>query len=239
MTMKVQLLVSEWCAPCRSAEQVWQGVAQKKAIAFEVLDVGQPEGRAIVARLGVRTVPASVIDGMLGHVGVPSLQEASALVAAAPECEATAAQSHYVGLTLEATSAWAVASAVVYLAMAGAALAFGGGIAGDAPWRPAAIHAFGLGFVAFAIFGLGEHLLPRFIGAPIRGGWAAWMQLVLTHAGTILLLAGFLADRRALAIAGGVVAWAAFALFAARLAPVLRHRASAGRADSALDRAVG
>ena len=51
MTLKVQLLVSEWCAPCRGAEEVWQQIAQKKAIAFEVLDVGQREGRAIVAHL--------------------------------------------------------------------------------------------------------------------------------------------------------------------------------------------
>ncbi len=239
MTMKVQLLVSEWCAPCRGAEQVWQGVARTKAIAFEVLDVGQPEGRAIVARLGVRTVPASVVDGLLAHVGVPSLQEANALVAAAPEREATGAQSHYVGLTLEATSVWAVASAVVYLAIAGAALVFGDGIAGEAPWRPAAIHAFGLGFVAFAIFGLGEHLLPRFIGAPIRAGWPAWMQLGLAHAGTLLLIAGFAADRRVVAIAGGLVAWAAFALFTARIAPVLLHGAPRAGSDQGLDRVIG
>ena len=63
MTIKVQLLVSEWCAPCRGAEEIWQQIAQKKAIAFEVLDVGQREGRTIVAHLGVKTVPATVIDG--------------------------------------------------------------------------------------------------------------------------------------------------------------------------------
>jgi hypothetical protein len=38
----------------------------------------------------VRTVPATVIDGMLASVGVPSVGEASALVAAAPERHAGA-----------------------------------------------------------------------------------------------------------------------------------------------------
>lgn len=231
MTITVQLLVSEWCAPCRSAEQVWRSVAQKKAIAFEVLDVGQPEGRAIVARLGVKTVPSTVINGMLKHLGVPTSKEAIELVAAAPDREAGGVQSHYVGLTLEATSGWAIASAAVYLALAGAALVFGGGIAGDAPWRAAALHAFGLGFAAFIIFGLGEHLLPRFTGAPIRGGWAAWTQFGAAHAGTMFLIAGFVADRHDLAITGGLLAWAALALFAARLAPVLRDRALVGRSD--------
>jgi glutaredoxin len=219
--MKVQLLVSEWCVPCRGAEAVWRSVAQEKDIAFEVLDVGQPEGRSVVARLGVRTVPATLIDDVLKHIGVPTGMEARELVATAPDRPAGAAQ--YVGLSMEATSRWSIAAAGMYLALAGAALFFGGGIAGDVPWRAAAIHLFGLGFAAFFVFGLGEHMLPRFTGAPIRGGAAAWVQQGLAHAGVILILAGFAAQQRALAFAGGVLAWAAFALFAARLAPVLRH----------------
>ena len=225
VTIRVQLLVSEWCVPCRGAEEVWRGVAQKKAIAFEVLDVGQPEGRAVVARLGVRTVPSTVIDGALAHIGVPSGAEAIGLVAAAPD-RAADAQSHYVGLTLEATSGWAIASAAIYLALSGAALVYGGGIAGDAPWRAAALHAFGLGFAAFVIFGLGEHLLPRFTGAPIRGGRLAWIQLGLAHAGTIGLIAGLVAERRDVAVTGGLLAWIAFAIFALRIVPVLGRRAT-------------
>ena len=217
--MKVQLLVSEWCVPCRAAEAVWLELAREKAIAFEALDVGQPEGRAVVAKLGVRTVPATIIDGLLRHVGVPSVGEARELVAAAADRPRESA--HYVGMTLEATSGWAIASAAAYLAFAGAALVFGGGIAGEAPWRGAAMHAFGLGFVAFLVFGLGEHLLPRFTGAPIRGGAVAWTQLALAHAGTLALLAGLLAGARGMALAGGVLAWLALAVFTARLAPVL------------------
>ena len=231
MTIKVQLLVSEWCVPCRSAEEVWRGVAQKKAIAFEVLDVGQPEGRALVAGLGIRTVPATVIGGELKSLGVPSLGEAMELVAAAPDRVAGEMSAHYVGLTLESTSSWAIASAAAYLALAGAALALGGGIAGDAPWRAAALHAFGLGFAAFMIFGLGEHLLPRFTGAPIRGRGFAWIQFGATHAGVLLLIAGFTTNFRGLEMAGGVLAWLALALFATRLAPVLAHRASTERSE--------
>ena len=217
------MLVSEWCTPCRGAEEVWQSVARSKAIAFEVLDVGQPEGREVVSRLGVRTVPSTVIDGMLKHLGVPTPQEAAALTAAAPEREASSTE-RYVGLTLEATSAWAILFSAVYLVFAGAALVFGNGIAGDAPWRTAALHVYGLGFAAFLIFGLGEHLLPRFTGAPIRGGAAAWLQQALAHAGTVLLIAGFALPMPMLALAGGVLAWIAFALFALRLAPVLMAR---------------
>lgn len=221
MTSKVQLLVSEWCAPCRGAEAVWQQVAGQKAIAFEVLDVGQREGRAIVARLGVKTVPATVVDDVLRHVGVPTLQQALELVAAAPAREVATAR--YVGMTLGSTSQWAVSASAAYLALAGSALVFDGGIAGDPPWRAAALHAFGMGFLAFAVFGFGEHMLPRFTGAPIRGGIAAWTQQALAHAGTLLMVVGFALGQRVPAFAGGTLALASLAVFAARLAPVLRH----------------
>ena len=224
MTTRVQLLVSEWCVPCRGAEEVWRAVARKKNIAFEVLDVGQPEGRTIVARLGVKTVPSTVIDGALRHLGVPSIGEATDLVAAAPDRTAAVVESHYVGLSLETTSAWAIASAAMYLVLSGVALVLGGGLAGDPPWRAAAVHAYGMGFVAFVVFGLGEHLLPRFTGAPIRGAGVAWFQFGLVHAATLLMVAGFLVDRRGLALVGGIAASGAFAVFAWRLVPVLQHR---------------
>lgn len=216
--MKVQLLVSEWCVPCRAAEAAWQAVAQEKSIAFEVLDVGQPEGRAIVARLGVRTVPSTVIDGVLQHLGVPTMGEAKALVAAAPE-RARGNAEHYVGLSLDASSRFAIASGAAYLALAGAAFM----LDEHAAARTAALHLFGLGFAAFFVFGFGEHLLPRFTGAPIRGGALAWIQLWLAHAGTVVLGTGLLVGQRPIALAGGVLAWAALALFALRLAPVLRQ----------------
>jgi glutaredoxin len=228
MTITVQLLVSEWCVPCRSAEAVWHDVATRKSFAFEVLDVAQPEGRAIVSRLGVRTVPSTIVDGVLRHLGVPTRTEAMELVAPAPDRAPGEAQSYHVGLSLAATSAWNMASAAVYLALCGAALVVGGGIAGEPPWRGAALHAFGIGFAAFMIFGLGEHLLPRFTGAPIRGGSIAWAQFGAAHAGTVLLGAGLTSSVRAVAVAGGALAWIALALFAVRLAPVLRYRDDRG-----------
>lgn len=229
--MKVQLLVSEWCAPCRAAEAVWGRVAERKAIAFEVLDVAQPEGRAVVAPRGIRTVPATVIDGTLRHIGVPSQDEAIKLVAAAPD-RAPSGRRH-IGLTLEPTSRAAITAAALYLALAGSALALGGGIVGDPPWRGAAVHVFGIGFVSFFLFGLGEHLLARFTGAPIRIGALAWLQQALGHAGTLLLAGGLYGEARGVALTGGVLAWGAFALFATRLWPLLWPGETMAKNDTA------
>jgi glutaredoxin len=81
--MKVELLVSDWCAPCHQAERIWRQVAAERDFEFAVLDLAQPEGKALAQRLRIRTIPALVIDGRLAGVGVQSLEEARRLVAAA------------------------------------------------------------------------------------------------------------------------------------------------------------
>lgn len=78
--MKIQLLVSQWCPTCPTAEEIWTKAASLEGQPLEVLDIAKPEGRQIVVELGVRTVPAAVIDGTLRAVGVISLSEARALV---------------------------------------------------------------------------------------------------------------------------------------------------------------
>lgn len=224
MSVKVQLLVSEWCEPCRGAEAVWREAAQRKDFVFEVLDVAQPEGRAIVARHAIKTVPAGVVDDTLRHVGIPTLAQALEFVAAAPDRSSRGAE--YVGLTLGVTSGWAIAAAAVYLVLAGAGLVFGEGIAGVPPWRSATLHLFGLGFVAFAVFGFAEHMLPRFIGAPIRGGWLAWTQQALVHAGVVFMAIGSILGARGAALLGGLLALGGLAVFASRLGPVLAWTAA-------------
>jgi glutaredoxin len=78
--VKLQLLVSEWCPSCPAAEKVWSGVAAREGLTLEVLDVGKRAGRQIAVELGIRTVPAIVIDGKLRAVGTCSNAEALALL---------------------------------------------------------------------------------------------------------------------------------------------------------------
>lgn len=217
--MKVQLLVSEWCKPCEKAEAVWRAVAEERAIAFEVLDVGQPEGRAVVARLNSKTIPAVVIDGRLAGLGVQTHEQALKLVESAPPRPRTA--TRHVGISLETSSRAAILAAAFYLVVAGTLALPAGGIVGDALWRLAAIHTFTLGFVAFMIYGLGEHLLPRFTGNPIRLGAWSWSQQALAHAGLIGFAVGAVFGAESLRLAGAITSWLALALFAGRVLPVL------------------
>jgi glutaredoxin len=78
--MKLQLLVSQWCPTCPAAEKVWSEAAGREGLALEVLDVGKPEGRGITSELGIRTVPAMVVDGKLRSLGVCTVSEAVAML---------------------------------------------------------------------------------------------------------------------------------------------------------------
>jgi glutaredoxin len=78
--VKLQLLVSKWCPSCPAAQKVWSEVAARQGLSLEVLDVGGKAGRQIVVELGIRTVPAIVIDGKLRGVGTCSSSEALALL---------------------------------------------------------------------------------------------------------------------------------------------------------------
>ncbi len=230
--MKVQLMVSEWCSSCHQAERIWRDVSQQHEFDFAVLDMGQPEGKALVSQLRLKTVPALVIDGELKAIGVQSLQEALALVATTPTKQASA--TRHIGLDMERSGRIAVLAAVTYLFLAGAALPVYGGLFAPGSIRPAPLHVFTLGFLVFMIFGLGEHMLPRFTGNPIRLGAWAWVQQGLVHLGLWLFVGGFFAHIHVLIIAGGLLAWSGLLIFFVRLWPVLWPRGT-DQADTSAD----
>ena len=135
---------------------------------------------------------------------------------------------------------WFIAAALAYALLGGllglAWLAFPGKLPALA--LRAHAHLMLVGFIAMMIFGVGVHVLPRFTGRALFSERLAdaqfalanlgllWIQFGLVHASALMTVAGFLADWRGLTLAGGVAAMGAFAVFAWRLVPVLRHRGS-------------
>lgn len=62
-------------------------------------------------------------------------------------------------------------------------------------YRPAHAHANLLGFLSMFVFGVGYHVLPRFVGKPLserQARWAVW-HLWIQNAGLILMVVGWLA----------------------------------------------
>ncbi|MCC6608177.1 MAG: thioredoxin family protein [Burkholderiales bacterium] len=229
--MKVELVVSEWCPTCPAAEQVWREVAEERAFEFAVVDAAQPEGRALIARLHLRSVPSLVVDGVLQAVGVQTPEEARRLVAAAPP-RARKSHAYHAGMMLSRDNRlWILASMAYLVAAALILLAAGSLLPGTEGTRGAAVHAFGVGFVVFLIFGLGAHMLPRFTGNPIVMAPWTWAQLASANAGVLLLAFGLWLGTLAATLAGGALLWLSFAVFAGRLWPVLFPRAGAAPAE--------
>lgn len=227
--MKVELLVSEWCPTCPAAEQVWREVLAEREFDFAVLDAAQPEGRALVARLHLRSVPSVVVDGVLRAVGVQTPDEARALVAAAPPRERRH-RAYHAGMMLSRDNRLWIAAAMVCLAASALVLLAAGSLVPDGPGRGVAAHLFGAGFVLFLIFGLAAHMIPRVTGNPIVMAPWAWVQLGAAWAGLPLLALGLWREIAAASLAGGALLWLALAVFAGRILPVLFRPAGAARA---------
>jgi hypothetical protein len=83
------------------------------------------------------------------------------------------------------------------------------------------LHLFTAGFIAFLILGVAEHMLPRFTGHPIRGGWLQAAQGVLLHVGLWGMAAGLLWSQRPVAAAGALLLWGGVVTAAARLLPLV------------------
>ena len=58
-------------------------------------------------------------------------------------------------------------------------------------YRTAHLHMLLLGFVAMMIFGVAYHVIPRFVGSPLRSPRAAATHLWLANLGLALMVVGF------------------------------------------------
>jgi cbb3-type cytochrome oxidase subunit 1 len=83
-------------------------------------------------------------------------------------------------------------SAVAWLLLGGLA---GLAMAARPEWtvyRAAHAHMLLLGFVAMMIFGVGYHVIPRFVGSPIRDRRAPTAHWWLANVGLLLMVVGFI-----------------------------------------------
>lgn len=72
----ITLLVSPTCGACPSAKSLWKELRVKYSFSYREVDINSNDGQELAARHSVRAVPATIIDGRLTFVGVPSRQSA-------------------------------------------------------------------------------------------------------------------------------------------------------------------
>jgi glutaredoxin len=70
----VTLLVSPTCSACPSAKRLFKELRVKFSFSYREVDITTPDGQELANRHAVRAVPATIIDGRLTFVGVPTRQ---------------------------------------------------------------------------------------------------------------------------------------------------------------------
>ena len=72
----ILLLISPSCGACPSAKSLWKQLRVKYSFSYREVDITTEDGRSLADRHSVRAVPATIIDGRLTFVGVPSRESA-------------------------------------------------------------------------------------------------------------------------------------------------------------------
>jgi glutaredoxin len=67
---EVVIATSQWCKTCPQAIRQWTALSRQLGFAVREVDVGSPEGREMAVRLYIRSVPSTIIDNQVVHVGV-------------------------------------------------------------------------------------------------------------------------------------------------------------------------
>jgi glutaredoxin len=77
---KVTLLTTKSCPVCPSAKRLWADVKKDHKFDYEEVDALSPKGQEFVERLGIMSVPTTLVNGKVAFTGVPDKNKAIALV---------------------------------------------------------------------------------------------------------------------------------------------------------------
>lgn len=72
----VTLLYSATCSACPSAKSLFKQLRAKYSFSYREVDITSPDGQELAERHAIRAVPATIINGRLTFIGVPSRQSA-------------------------------------------------------------------------------------------------------------------------------------------------------------------
>jgi glutaredoxin len=72
----ITLLYSPSCGACPSAKSLWKELRVKYSFSYREVDITTQDGQELANRHSIRAVPATIIDGRLTFIGVPSRQSA-------------------------------------------------------------------------------------------------------------------------------------------------------------------
>jgi thioredoxin len=72
----VTVIYSQTCGACPAAKDLWKGLRVKYSFGYREVDILSPDGQELAERHSIRATPATLIDGRLKFIGVPSRESA-------------------------------------------------------------------------------------------------------------------------------------------------------------------
>ena len=72
----ITVLYSPSCSACPAAKSLFKELRVKYSFSYREVDITTQDGQELAERHSVRAVPATIIDGRLTFIGVPSRQSA-------------------------------------------------------------------------------------------------------------------------------------------------------------------
>ncbi|OLZ11937.1 glutaredoxin family protein [Sulfobacillus thermosulfidooxidans] len=73
---EVVVATSPWCHTCPATIRQWKDLANQYGFTVREVDVGTLEGRELAVKLYIRSVPSTIINNQVVHVGVIDRQTA-------------------------------------------------------------------------------------------------------------------------------------------------------------------
>ncbi|AUW92754.1 thioredoxin family protein [Sulfobacillus sp. hq2] len=67
---EVIVATSQWCRTCPATIRQWKQLADEYKFTVREVDVGTLEGRELAVKLYIRSVPSTIINNQVVHVGV-------------------------------------------------------------------------------------------------------------------------------------------------------------------------
>ena len=67
--LEVLVATSQWCVTCPATVRQWQDLAKTYDFSVREVDVGTLQGRELAVRLYIRSVPSTIVNNQVIHVG--------------------------------------------------------------------------------------------------------------------------------------------------------------------------
>lgn len=77
---KITLIGASWCPVTAQAKKLWEDLRREDDFDYEFIDIQSKEGRKLVKKYSIVSIPKTIIDGKVVFHGVPERKEVEKFV---------------------------------------------------------------------------------------------------------------------------------------------------------------